>query len=106
MHKLLVLYPEPTDRDAFVEYYRQVHLPLAEKLPGLVGWRFSTEISPAPDGGAAPYFAVFEADFADAAALGAAMASPEGQAVVADVPNYATGGAIVFDYAISGGGAS
>jgi hypothetical protein len=26
------------------------------------------------------------------------MSSPEGQAVAADVPNYATGGAVVLDY--------
>ena len=33
-----------------------------------------------------------------ATALGAAMSSPEGAAVQADVPNYATGGAIVLAY--------
>lgn len=103
MHKLLVLYPEPADRDAFVRYYESTHLPLAAKLPGLRTWRYSTAVSPAPDGAPAPYFAVFEAEFDDAAAFGAAMTSDEGKAVAADVPNYATGGAIVFDYAVSGG---
>lgn len=103
MHKLLVLYPEPTDREAFVSYYESTHLPLAAKLPGLLAWRYTTNVSAGPDGSPAPYFAVFEAEFESADAYRAAMGSPEGQAVAADVPNYATGGATVFDYAISGG---
>jgi hypothetical protein len=31
-------------------------------------------------------------------AIGAAVASPEGQAAVADIPNFATGGATVLTY--------
>jgi hypothetical protein len=31
------------------------------------------------------------------------MASPAGQAVRADVPNYATGGAVVLNYALRAG---
>ncbi|UOQ56683.1 EthD family reductase [Leucobacter allii] len=106
MHKLTVLYPEPTDRAAFVAYYEGTHLPLAAALPGLLDWRYSVEVSTGPAGEPAPYFAVFEAEFADAEAFRAAMASPEGLAVAADVPNYATGGATVLDYAVTGGGAS
>lgn len=103
MHKLVVLYSEPTDRDAFINYYTATHLPLVEKLPGLVAYRYSTEFSPGPDGQPAPYFAIFEAEFNSAADFGAAMQSPEGRAVAADVPNYATGGAVVVDYAVTGG---
>ncbi|NYE21154.1 EthD family reductase [Microbacterium immunditiarum] len=96
MHKLLVLYPEPVDRAAFERHYRDVHLPLCARLPGLVDMAFALGVDE-PDGG--PYFAVFEATFASAEALGAALASPEGQAVQADVPNYATGGAVVVPFA-------
>lgn len=91
MHKLVVLYPEPVDRAAFEAHYRSVHLPLCAKLPGVQQITFALGI----DG---PYFAMFEATFADGEALGAAMSSPEGQAVEADVPNYATGGATVFTF--------
>ncbi|MFC7752604.1 EthD family reductase [Tsukamurella soli] len=86
---MLVLYPEPTDRRAFEEHYRAVHVPLAMKLPGLRAARFSLDVV-APAG--AGYFALFEADFDSAEALQAALASPEGVAVNRDVPNYATGG--------------
>ena len=53
--------------------------------------------------GETPYFAVFEAEFADAAAMTAARASPQGQRVAADVANYATGGAVVIHYPVQYG---
>jgi len=96
MHRLLVLYPPPSDPDHFRSYYEDTHLPLAAKFPGLRGYRYSFDVAAAE--GESPYFCVFEADFDDAAALSAARESPEGQAVRADVPNYATGGAIVLNY--------
>ena len=103
MHKIVVLYPEPEDRTAFIEYYEKTHLPLAAQLPGLRSWRYSTDISLDAQGNPAKYFAIFEAEFSDVEAFRVAMASPEGQAVAVDVPNYATGGAITLDYEITGG---
>ena len=100
MHKLLVLYPEPADRNAFQEYYESTHLPLAQKMPGMLAWRYSLDVTAGPE--ASPYFAVFEADFENAAAMEAAIASPEGAAVQADVPNYASGGAVVVNYPVKG----
>jgi len=96
VHKLIVLYPEPVDREAFERYYRGTHLPLCAKLPGVRDISFSIGIADAP------YFAVFEAAFEDEAALNAALSSPEGRAVEADVPNYATGGATVFTFPAEG----
>jgi uncharacterized protein (TIGR02118 family) len=101
MHRLLVLYPPPTDPDHFRSYYEDTHLPLAAKLPGLRGYRYSFDVAAAE--GEAPYFCVFEADFDDAAALSAARASPEGQAALADLPNYATGGAVALNYELRAG---
>ncbi|MBL3700993.1 EthD family reductase [Leucobacter luti] len=95
MHTLLVLYPEPTDRAAFAEYYERVHLPLCAKLPGVQDISYALGIT---EPGAGPYYAMFRATFADGAALAAAMASPEGRAVEADVPNYASGGATVLTF--------
>ena len=86
----------PSDPDHFRSYYEDTHLPLAAKLPGLRAYRYSFDIATIE--GASPYYCVFEADFDDAAALSAARASTEGQAVRADVPNYASGGAVVLDY--------
>src|SRR4029078_9581520 len=96
MHRLLVLYPAPSDPDHFRSYYEDTHLPLVAKFPGLRGYRYSFATGPAA--GQSPYYCVFEADFDDAAALSAARESREGQAVLADVPNYATGGVVVLYY--------
>jgi len=101
MHRLLVLYPPPSDPDHFRRYYEDTHLPLAAKMPGLRGYRYSFDV--AATEGESPYHCVFEADFDDAAALRAARESPEGRAVSADVPNYATGGVVVLDYELRAG---
>lgn len=101
MHKLVVLYPEPADPDHFREYYVNNHLPLVRNWPGLLGWRYSFDV--AAINGEPPYFAVFEADFADAAALAAMRASQYGRLAAADVVNYATGGVVVIDYPVQEG---
>jgi len=98
MHKLLVLYPHPADQEHFETYYRAKHLPLASRIPGVVAARYSLQVTSEADKG--PYFAVFEADFVDAQSMQAAMASEWGLRVVADVPNYASSGAVVIDYAV------
>ncbi|MGW4126268.1 EthD family reductase [Nocardia sp. NPDC004711] len=101
MHKLLVLYPKPADPDHFRDYYVTKHLPLVMNWPGLLAWRYSFDV--AATTGEAPYFAVFEADFADAAAMAAARASTHGQRAAADVANYATGGVVVIHYPVQDG---
>jgi uncharacterized protein (TIGR02118 family) len=108
MHRLLVLYPPPTDPDHFRSYYEDTHLKLVAKLPGLRGYRYGFDV--ASRRGESQYFCVFEADFDDAAALSAALGSAEGQAesaegqaVLADVPNYATGGVVSLNYEIRTG---
>ena len=101
MHKLVVLYSEPADPDHFRDYYVTSHLPLVMNWPGPLAWRYSFDVAAIT--GEAPYFAVFEADFADAAAMAAARATPQGQRVTADVANYATGGAVVMHYRVQDG---
>lgn len=98
MHRLLVLYPKPADPDHFRDYYVTKHIPLVMNWPGLLACRYSFDVKATK--GEAPYFAVFEADFADAAAMATARSSPQGQRVSADVVNYATGGVVVIDYPV------
>jgi uncharacterized protein (TIGR02118 family) len=101
MHRLLVLYPPPTDPDHFRSYYEATHLKLVEKLPGLLGFRYGFDV--AAGEGDSPYFCIFEGDFDDAAAMDAALESPPGQAALADIPNYATGGAVPLNYELRAG---
>lgn len=98
MYRLTVLYPPPADPERFRSHYLSTHLPLAAKLPGLRAMRYSLEVSAVE--GDSPYFAVWEGEFDSAADMAAALSSEEGRAVVADVPNYATGGAQIIHYAL------
>ena len=87
-HRVLVQYGQPTDPQAFDQHYRDVHIPITRKIPGLV--RF-TIARPKSLGGEAPYL-LAELDFESVEAFGAGMQTPEGQASGADVANFATGG--------------
>lgn len=96
MHKIVVLYPKPTDPDHFRDYYANTHIPLAKELPGLKAIRYSMDVQGL--GGESPYFCVAELDFEDAAAMGQALGSEQGKKVAADVGNYATGGVTMVHY--------
>ncbi|MPZ22933.1 MAG: EthD family reductase [Dehalococcoidia bacterium] len=96
MHKLVVLYPKPTDADHFRSYYESTHAPLALKFPGLRGFRWAADVQSI--GSESPYFAIAECDFDDERAMMDALRSPEGKAAAADVQNYATGGATFLHY--------
>lgn len=95
MIQLLALYDHPADPDAFDRHYTGTHVPLAEKMSGIQ--RFTTvHPGPDPDGTAAPYYLVAVLEFPDQATLDGALASPEGQAAVADLANFAQAGVTVL----------
>jgi uncharacterized protein (TIGR02118 family) len=94
MVKLTVLYGPPEDPAAFEEHYAGTHRALAEKVPGLRRFEASRVVG-TPDGGEPPYHRIAELWFDSAEAMEAAMASDEARAAVADIPNFATGGATV-----------
>ena len=96
MHKVLVLYNHPANAQAFRDYYEKNHVPLAQKLPGLLSAQYTFSVQGL--GADSPYFCVWEGMFESEAAMGAAVTSAEGQAVVADIPNYATGGVVILHY--------
>jgi uncharacterized protein (TIGR02118 family) len=94
MHRLIVLYGHPEDAAAFDRHYETVHVPLAEKIPGM---RSCTLGRPASlDGSQPPYHLVAQLTFDSLEDLQAGMGSPEGQAAAGDVPNFASGGATLF----------
>ncbi|MFD1331128.1 EthD family reductase [Methylopila musalis] len=90
MSKLIVMYKTPADPAHFDRHFREVHMPLVEKMPGLRGYSFGP--ASGLDGSAAAFFWVFVGTFDNLDAINAALGSPEGQAAVADIPNYNTGG--------------
>lgn len=101
MHRLLVTYPTPADPARFMDYYVERHVPLARTLPGLLGCRW---MRPAALGPVEPaHFLIFEADFADEAAMLAALQSPLGAQLAADVPNYSPAGATLMHFDVPQG---
>lgn len=91
MIQLTVLYAHPQDPDAFDRYYREVHIPLARKLPGLKGYTVHKPASLNP-GERSPYYLIADLYFDSPEAFSAALNSPEGQAAAADLQNFATAG--------------
>lgn len=92
MVKLVVLYGPPADAAAFDEYYASTHVPIAAKLQGVKRFE-AAHVVATPDGSAPPYHLIAELYFDSPEELQATMGSAEGQAVSADLANFATGGA-------------
>jgi uncharacterized protein (TIGR02118 family) len=96
MIRLLVLYGHPADPAAFDAYYRDMHIPIARRMKGLKKWTIG-KVQGTPDGKPPPYYYVADLYLESREDFERLLASPEGQAAVADVPNYATGG-VTFLY--------
>ncbi len=85
--KLVALYKKPADTEAFEQHYAEVHLPLMQKVPGIVKTEM-TRFFVGPTG-EPPFYMMFEAYFNDRAALDAAMKSPENRAAGKDLMSFA-----------------
>lgn len=96
MVRLLVLYGHPEDPEAFDRYYDEIHIPLAKRMQGLKKWTIGKSLG-APDGGTSDYYYVADLYADSREDIEAILATPEGQAAVEDVPNYASGG-VTFLY--------
>ena len=93
MHKMIVLYPKPDDPEQFKKHYRETHLPLVDKIPGLKSYSYGYPAT--LDGKEPPHFCMFVGEFESLSAMQAAFGAAEGKAAVADIPNYSPKGATV-----------
>jgi uncharacterized protein (TIGR02118 family) len=91
MAKIIAMYKTPTDSAAFDQYYFGSHVKLAKTVPGLKSYEVTRGPVATPTG-PAPFHLVAILTFDSMAAIQAALASAEGQATVADLGNFATGG--------------
>lgn len=87
MVKLVVLYKKPADVEAFEKHYREIHAPLAKKMPGLKRLEVS-HFTGAP-GGEPKFYMMAELFFEANDAMMAALSSPEGKAAGKDVMGFA-----------------
>ena len=95
MAKLFAIYQQPKDSAAFDAYYFNTHLPLAKTIPGLKSY----EVTPGDVMGMTGKRGVYLVailEFESMEAIGAGMASSQGQATAADLANFASAGADVL----------
>ncbi|MBI2218660.1 MAG: EthD family reductase [Candidatus Rokubacteria bacterium] len=97
MVKLVAMYGMPRDPRHFDRYYRDVHVPLARKIPDLRRFTIHKVVG-SPQEGESPYYCLTEVYWDDLPTAHKALASPGGRASYNDVPNYATGG-VTFVFA-------
>jgi uncharacterized protein (TIGR02118 family) len=79
--RFLALYQTPAEAAAFDRHYREVHIPLGRRLPGLRRYTVSRAVTPVRG---APCYLVAELDWDTMDDLRAAFASPEGRATADD----------------------
>ncbi len=91
MYQLTALYSHPEDPAAFDKHYREVHAVLASKLPGLRKFTMSWP-APGPDGAKPSYHFVATLYWDSEPEAQAALSGPEGEAALADLPNFAAAG--------------
>ena len=89
MVKLTALYKKPSDPQQFDKHYKEVHMPLANKIPGTTKTEVAKVIgSPA---GESNYYLMTSMYFDSLDSLKAGMGSEEGKAAARDVKNFASG---------------
>ena len=84
--RFLVLWSRPDDPASFERHYREVHIPLTLKLPGLLRYTLSRNI--APIRGDDPYYLVGVLDFDDLSSLQARSSPPRGVSPRATSPSW------------------
>src|SRR5882672_426257 len=88
--KLVVIYPRPTDIEAFEKIYLTEHVPMA--VGELIGKTkiVATKITASPQG-TPPFYRIAEIHFPSKAALEACAATPGAQQTLANAAKISTG---------------
>jgi uncharacterized protein (TIGR02118 family) len=79
---IVIWHDTPTDAEAFDQHYRDVHIPLASKMPGLRRYSLSKNLKPVR--GDAPYV-VAELEWDDLETMRSDMQTDAGKATGEDV---------------------
>ena len=93
--KFMVIYPRPTDIEAFERVYKNEHVPMAvEKLGGKTKI-VATKVVASPQG-TPPFYRIAEIHFPSMAALETCAASAGAKETLAHAAKISTGGAPIF----------
>jgi uncharacterized protein (TIGR02118 family) len=91
MYKVTVLYEHPQDEVFFEKYFKEQHLPIAQKMPGVSRIEI-TKFQSSADGGKPEYYRMAEIFFSNKSVMEETMGSPEGQATINDLHNLTSAG--------------
>jgi uncharacterized protein (TIGR02118 family) len=94
--RFLFCWEQPNDPEAFERHYREIHIPLARRLPGLRSYTITDNAAPVRG---EPYYRIAELRWDSIDDLRAAFASPEGRATADDattMAGYAVGRAMIL----------
>lgn len=87
MVKLVALYKTPSDTAEFEKHYFETHMPLVQKMPGLIKSEV-TKLS-GLGGQDSKFYMMAEMYFESSDKMNEAMASPEGKASAKDLMSFA-----------------
>jgi len=85
--KLVAMYKKPADVDAFEKHYKEIHTPLAKKMPNLQKMEV-THLFGSP-GGEPKFYMMAEMYFESKDIMMASLSSEEGKAAAKDVMGFA-----------------
>jgi uncharacterized protein (TIGR02118 family) len=86
-----VIYNHPTDPAAFQDHLHNNHIPTAWEVPDLIQLIVHSDLV-GVDGAPGDIYQIGTVIFDSQASLESALASDQGQAAIADIANFATGG--------------
>ncbi len=84
-------------REQFSRYWKTTHAPILQQIPGLKGYVQNHALADT-EGNEPPYDGFGEHYFDSLDAMREALASPEGEATLADIPNFCDTGRLVRVY--------
>jgi len=74
-------------REEFSSYWKNIHAPILQQIPGLMGY-VQNHALPDPEANEPPYDGFGELYFDSLEAMQVGLVSPEGEATLADIPNF------------------
>jgi uncharacterized protein (TIGR02118 family) len=94
MVKVLLLFGQPLDREAFNRYFERTHRPLLATLPDLEALRVN-QVAGAVTG-ESPFSLIIELEFSSEESMQTGLNSESGQTMARDFSDFASGGVTVL----------
>jgi len=87
MARIVAFHKTPPDPEAWLDYYREIHLPIVRKIPGVRNIRWGNVLR-TNDGSPPPCWLISDVYFDNMAALESALESAEMQEAFADTSKF------------------